>query len=651
VLWQNPTRLLVFRRVGSRVRHGAGRTRNSEADGAPDSGSIPICASGARKRVTPGAHSRRDRNEMSRTASPRRLHPAVIAWIALGALTAVLVALAAAVGIGGFIAQKELRAAVPIVSKMQDQFGDDDRTALAASVGELQGHASRARAAADTWLWRVAEQAPFVGPTLHAVRESTVAVDELASGALPALADVDPTILRPKDGAFDVATITQLAGPVSAAADAAERAAGAVQDIDVAETPRVLRGPLGQLTGAVHTLQPALSRAAELMPVLPDLMGANGARNYLLLVQNNAEARGTGGIPASVVLLKVENGKVEIAQQATSRDFQNNRAESILPLDPEVVKLYDDKIGRYSQDITSTPDFAMSADFARAFWAESFGTPVDGVMSIDPVTLSYLLAATGPITLETGDKLTADDAVKILLSEVYARYPKNSDQDAFFSSAAVKVFDAVSSGDFAPVPFATALVRGIDEHRVYFYPFDDTDRAALAGSRLLGPLPSQDDAAQTTLGVFVNDLTEAKLSFYTWMSADVSVDRCSTRPTYTTTVTFTNTLDQATLDGLVKYVFGGNNFPKGTIGTDMQFYGPTGSTFVKASFDGTDVPVTTGEHLGRPVARLFSTNGLQTTHSLSVTFEGSPDDGDDVSLVYTPMVNPVTSHITEVACG
>jgi len=588
---------------------------------------------------------------MSRTAPARRPRPAAIAWLALGALTAVLVVLAAAVAIGGFIAQKELRAAVPLVSQMQGQFGADDRTALASSIEELQEHAANARGAADTWAWWIAEQAPFIGPSLHAVRESTVAVDELAQGALPALADVDPALLRPKDGAFDVAAISQLSGPLSTAADAADRAAEAVRDVDIAATPGVLQGPLGQVVDVVRGLQPALSRATEFLPVLPQMMGTDGAKNYLLLVQNNAEARGTGGIPASVVLLKVENGKMEIAQQATSRSFKNRRDEPIIPLDPEVVKLFDDKVGRWSQDMTSTPDFTLSADLARAYWTEAFGTPVDGVISIDPVALSYILDATGPITLDTGDTLTSADAVKVLLSDVYARYPKNDDQDAFFASAAVKVFEAVSSGDFAPVAFSVALVRAVDEHRVYFHPFDDTVRAALSDSRLLGPLPTQDNAQATTLGVFVNDLTEAKLSFYTWMSADVTVDRCSAVPTYTTTVTFTNALDRATSDGLVNYVDGGANFPKGTIGTDMQFYGPSGASFVKASFDGVDVPVTTGEHMGRPVARLYSTNDPQTTHSLSVTFAGSPDNSDDVSLVYTPMVNPVTSHITEVACG
>ncbi len=121
---------------------------------------------------------------MSRN-SPRRLRPALIAWLSLGALCAVLVAVIAAVAVGAFVAQKELRAAVPVVLKVQDQFDSNDRAALDTSIQELQSHASTARSAADTWLWWVAEQAPFVGPSLHAVRESTVAVDELASGVLP----------------------------------------------------------------------------------------------------------------------------------------------------------------------------------------------------------------------------------------------------------------------------------------------------------------------------------------------------------------------------------------------------------------------------------------------------------------------------------
>lgn len=583
--------------------------------------------------------------------SPRRFRPAVIAWIALGAVTLALVAIVAAVGIGAFVAQKELRAAVPVVSKMQDQFGSDDRVALDSSIQELQAHADAARSATDTWVWWLAEQAAFIGPSLHAVRESTVAVDELAKGVLPPLVDVDPAVLRPAGGAFDISALTQLAGPIAEAADSAERASGALSDVRLQDTPGVLREPLSKLTSAVGALQPALSRAEAVLPHLPEIMGQNGPRNYLLLVQNNAEARGTGGIPASIVLLRFDNGKIEIIQQASSSDFSNDRAAPILPLDPEVVKLYDDKIGRWSQDMTATPDFTLSADLAREWWSQRYKLSVDGVISIDPVALSYILGATGPITLETGDVLASDDAVRILLSDVYARYPRNDAQDAFFASAAVKIFDAISAGRFGPVPFASAIVRAVDENRVYFHSFDPAVEGAFIGSRLSGPLPSNQGSSHTTLGVFVNDLTEAKLSYYTDMSAEVRVDRCSATPTYTVIVSFTNDLDPAISEGLGMYVNAGKHYPKGTIGTDLQFYGPEGGSFVSAAFDGADVSITTGDHLGRPVGRMWVVNAPQMVHTLAVKFEGLPEDSRDVSLVHTPMVNAVPTTVVDTPCG
>lgn len=583
--------------------------------------------------------------------SSRRRRRLLIAWVCLGALCAVLVTLVVAVGVGAFVAQKELRAAVPVVSRMQGQFDSDDRAALDASIEDLQAHAATARGAADTWLWWVAEQAPFVGPSLHAVRESTVAVDEIAHGVLPALVDVDPSLLRPQGGAFNISALTELAAPIASASDSAERASGALEGVNLRLVPGLLRAPLSQLTGVVGALQPALSRADAVLPHLPSMMGQDGPKNYLLLVQNNAEARGLGGIPASVVLLRVENGKMDIVQQATSRSFTNERPTPILPLSAELVKLYDDKIGRWSQDITSTPDFGLSAELAKAYWTESFGDPVDGVISIDPVVLSYVLQATGPITLETGDELTSADAVRILLSEVYSRYPKNSDQDVFFASAAVKVFDAISAGDFEPLPFVEAVVRSVDENRIYFHSFDDMTQAAFSGSRILGPLRETDTPQKPTLGVFVNDLTQSKLSYYTWMSAQVSIDGCGLVPTYTTTVTFVNALDQATSDGLVSYVDTASRYPKGTIGTDLQFYGPSGSTFVRATVDGVDVAITTGEDLGRPVGRMWIVNPMETSHTLTIEFRGTRADGDDVSLVHTPMVNPVETSVVEVPCG
>ncbi len=48
---------------------------------------------------------------------------------------------------------------------------------------------------------------------------------------------------------------------------------------------------------------------------------------------------------------------------------------------------------------------------------------------------------------------------------------------------------------------------------------------------------------------------------------------------------------------------------------------------------------------------MWVVNGLQQAHTLTMTFEGAPEDGGEVSLVHTPMVNPVRTSVTETACG
>ena len=151
------------------------------------------------------------------------------------------------------------------------------------------------------------------------------------------------------------------------------------------------------------------------------MLGASGPRNYLLLFQNPAELRATGGIPGAVALVHTENGKISLTQQASSADFPHY-TPSVLELPLETRGLYGNIVGEYLQDVTMTPYFPLSGQLAREMWKRQFGTEVDGVLSMDPVTLSYLLRATGPIALPTGDTLTSDNAVKLLLSDVYARY-------------------------------------------------------------------------------------------------------------------------------------------------------------------------------------------------------------------------------------
>ena len=186
-----------------------------------------------------------------------------------------------------------------------------------------------------------------------------------------------------------------------------------------------------------------MRRLAILSPQLSTMLGADEPRDYLVLVQNTAEMRTLGGNPGSLLMLTLDNGRMEITQSASEQDLNSGREQSILPLTQTTEALYTDRVGRYIQDTTMTPDFSQTAQLARAFWSETLGDPGDAVLAIDPVLLSYMLKATGPVELADGTTLTSDNVVKQLLkryTSAIGRTTPTRTQDEFFATAAGTIF-------------------------------------------------------------------------------------------------------------------------------------------------------------------------------------------------------------------
>ena len=83
--------------------------------------------------------------------------------------------------------------------------------------------------------------------------------------------------------------------------------------------------------------------AADAAKLAPDIFGGNGPRRYLLVVQNNAESRGTGGFIGSYAIITAENGKLSVGPiERTNTWNQATRA-----LDKVTVSAPADYLRRY----------------------------------------------------------------------------------------------------------------------------------------------------------------------------------------------------------------------------------------------------------------------------------------------------------------
>jgi hypothetical protein len=169
------------------------------------------------------------------------------------------------------------------------------------------------------------------------------------------------------------------------------------------------------------------------------------------------------------------------------------------------------------QNTTQIPNFAESAKISQTAWKKRTGTKVDGVIAIDPVTLAYLLEATGPVKVPVSANgatktLTTDNAVSFILNEVYNGYP-NEVQDAILHAATAAAFEKIMEGKAEPRALLDALAKAAGERRILIWSDDKAEQAALDGTKLQGALPVT-DANNTRFGVYVNDGTGSKLSYY-----------------------------------------------------------------------------------------------------------------------------------------
>ncbi|HEY3340097.1 MAG TPA: DUF4012 domain-containing protein, partial [Propionicimonas sp.] len=351
------------------------------------------------------------------------------------------------------IVKNELEAAQGAVSSVQS--GGDTKTAITS----IATHARAAVVAAHDPVWHFAEGTPYAGDNLRAVR--------LASESLEALsADLAVPVLNAFGNPGD--------GPVLGRVVPLMQAAAPRVDELTREITEVQKSPslVAQVRGGVDQVAQVLEVAKPALELVPRLLGSDGPKNYLMAALNNAELSGPGGVAASQTLIRADHGKIAITRQADSSNYKYNQVVDV-PLDPSTTDILGDFMLRMPNTAVSRPDFPTSAKLLKAFWQRDIhNDQIDGVFSIDPIALSHVFEATGPITLSTGDKATSQNIVRLLLKDTYSRYEDPAKGDAFFKEVAMAVFDKVSKGQFDLRKMLSAVQAGIAGGSVMFWSAD-----------------------------------------------------------------------------------------------------------------------------------------------------------------------------------
>ncbi|WP_235436351.1 DUF4012 domain-containing protein [Arthrobacter sp. RIT-PI-e] len=550
--------------------------------------------------------------------------------------------------------------------------GDVERSV--ALTEELQDHADSARSAGTDPVWKAAGLIPFVGQNFTAVSEVAVSADDVMDRAVAPLVrqfdSLDWDSLTPRDGRIDVTPLEEVSPTLTSASNTLQLSYERLNGIDRSRLLPQISEPLQQAVDAMDDARQALSSAAAAAEVLPPMLGADGPRTYMVLIQNSAEIRATGGIPGAYALIRTDGGAIELVGQGSATEM--GRFNPPLDVDPQQAQIYSSRLGGFLQSANLTPDFPTVAQTAKAMYEErNEGQRVDGVLAMDAVVLSKLLGVTGPVELDDIDDplveqlisqtalpefLNTDNVVDTLLSDVYSEIEEPEFQDIYFAAVAGEVFSTLSEGAGDNAGLIDALTQSTEEHRLYLWSNVSDEQAVIASTQLAGAAtgPTKGGAS---FGVYFNDGTGAKMDYYVERTVEL-IQSCSPDDVreYTAQVTLTNTAPADAATSLPRYVTGGAVFgvPEGHVRTNVVAYGPAQAAVAGARIDGAEVPLGSFLHGNRPVGVVTTELAPGESVTVDLAFTNVVQTDDPV-LSVTPTIQPVSDVVqptqVDASCG
>lgn len=588
---------------------------------------------------------------LTRLKRPKRSRPLVRATAVAGAVVLAATAAGAWLSHRADQVRVELTAASQLLPQFKQQLMSKDESART-TLDEIEAHTDAARSAATDPLWATASALPWIGPNFSAISEVALSADDLVNRAAKPILSVSKTLdwrsLTPVDGKLNVEPIAAASPSIVSAANTIELTYSRLSRIDPSTLIPQVAAPLIESTRSLDEMRQAASTAADASKILPDMLGAEGPRNYLVLIQNNAEVRATGGLAGALAVLSVENGSIALTAQSTGASLGPFKPS--LPVDPIQAQIYTSRLGTFIGDVNLTPDFPTTGNLAKTMWETRHNGNIDGVVALDPVVLANILSAAGPIVApNTPDMpmdalprtLTGTNIVKTLLSDVYQSIGDNDVQDEYFAKVSQSIFDHIASGKVPGEKLLGALTKSADEKRLHIWSDHVAEQAILTRTALGGSI-SGPSVGGATFGVYFNDGTGAKMDFYVRRTVQL-LQECPVNGYARVKVRVTMS-NEAPLDAaaaLPKLVTGGGLYgvPPGSVQTNVVVYGPAQAQIETVHQD--NVKTAFGSQLDRerPVGTL--TTRLKPGQKSTVEFTfGKIVQDDDPALIVTPTVQP-----------
>lgn len=407
----------------------------------------------------------------------------------------------------GLSLKSPVKAAMKSAQDLVDNFQNKDLIAAKESLNNLNKDLDSLNSRYQLISW--AKFIPFVGgyakdgqSAITAAKSITEAAD-LTAAALEPYADLLGFRSKTKSElekqakesienriVFLAETLDKISPEMESIAQKLNSASRQLSSINPRRYPKTFAGR--QIKGKIISTQISLkesvqlfSQAKPLIKLMPTLLGNPDAKTYLLLFQNDAELRPTGGFMTAYAYLTMRQGKLD---PGSSFDIYSldARWNSRLKAPDPIQKYLKESVWRL-RNLNLSPDFKLSMDQFMEAYRDIPGTvKIDGIVAIDTSVPVQLLNILGPIGVggwgnfssET-DKRCDCPQVVYALEEIADRpsYAINTGRKAVLGPLMHSILaNAMGSPKHVWPQLLNSLLSSIQEKHLLFYFLDENNQ-------------------------------------------------------------------------------------------------------------------------------------------------------------------------------
>jgi UDP-N-acetylmuramyl pentapeptide phosphotransferase/UDP-N-acetylglucosamine-1-phosphate transferase len=492
---------------------------------------------------------------------------------------------------------------------------------------------------------------PGLAPNMRAARELAHIGTDLAQAGEDVTTAVKPEALEIIGGRVPLDEVRRITPKLEAGSRALSEALARIRAVDDPYLASPVRDAIDKVTRELVSAEGEARRGVAAAKLGPAILGGEGIRRYLLVVQNNAESRATGGFVGSFGLMTAQDGKVsvgELQRTAAWNDALVRAGQPAGDAPPDYHVRYD-QFGpsRALQNVNLSPDFPSVAQMLMSLTPSVGLGSVDGVMAVDPFGLAALLELTGPVDVAGWPTpIDSNNAVDVTLSEAYKFFEQTPERAEFLGDVAQVVVDEATSGGLGR-PAQVARVLGGAAHEghlilAFTRPTEQQLAVELGVAGRVAPVRS-DAVAVTTSNSGAN-----KIDFYLQRNVNyrVQLDPAAGGRRALASGRLTVELNNEAPDqGLPQIVIGPylpDRYQAGENRAYLSMYSPL--ALQAGTLDGGPLSVTPGRERGRNVYSFVANVPARSTRIVSADFAGTVElergGWYDLDVGHQPTVKP-----------